>query len=74
MQADSTTYAFRSYRQRWQGPQQRYTSGGLIWQMNDAWPCVSWAIVDFDRRPKLAYYAVKRVSLQGFSSLNLSPH
>lgn len=34
----------------------------MMLQLNDCWACTSWAIVDFFRRPKLAYYALKRVS------------
>lgn len=28
--------------------------------MNDVWPAVSWAIVDYYERPKMAYYAIAR--------------
>lgn len=28
--------------------------------MNDVWPVVSWAIVDYYERPKMAYYAIAR--------------
>jgi beta-mannosidase len=28
--------------------------------MNDTWPVVSWAIVDYYERPKMAYYAISR--------------
>lgn len=29
-------------------------------QINDCWPCVSWAIVDYFLRPKPAYFAIAR--------------
>jgi beta-mannosidase len=32
--------------------------GSLIWQLNDAWPGLSWSLIDADGRPKLAYHAV----------------
>lgn len=32
--------------------------GVLIWQFNDAWPSLSWSLVDSDGRPKPAYHAV----------------
>jgi len=36
-------------------------SGGVIlWQFNEPWPAISWAIVDYFRRPKLAYRLLKR--------------
>jgi beta-mannosidase len=35
-------------------------AGGLcIWQFNEPWPAISWAIVDYYRRPKLAYERLK---------------
>jgi len=36
-------------------------SGSLIWQLNDCWPGFSWSLLDYDLRPKSAYFAVKRV-------------
>jgi beta-mannosidase len=33
--------------------------GALVWQFNDAWPGMSWSLVDSEGRPKLAYEAVK---------------
>lgn len=35
--------------------------GVLIWQLNEPWPAISWALVDFYRRPKAAYATVKRL-------------
>lgn len=35
-------------------------AGGLcLWQFNEPWPAISWAIVDHFRRPKLAYERLK---------------
>ena len=31
------------------------TGGLCIWQFNEPWPAISWAIVDYFGRPKLAY-------------------
>ncbi len=36
------------------------TNGSIIWQINDSWPVVSWSIIDYEMRPKLSYYFVKR--------------
>ncbi len=35
--------------------------GVLLWQLNEPWPAISWAIVDFYRQPKPAYETVKRL-------------
>jgi beta-mannosidase len=34
--------------------------GSLIWQFNDAWPGLSWSLVDSAGREKPAYHAVAR--------------
>lgn len=60
MQAECLTYAYKCWRRNWKKEKQREVGGALVWQLNDCWPVASWAIVDFYRRPKLAYYAVKR--------------
>jgi beta-mannosidase len=33
--------------------------GTLLWQLNDCWPVASWAITDYSRQPKAAWYGVK---------------
>lgn len=35
------------------------TNGSIIWQLNDCWPVTSWAIIDSDIKPKIAYHFVK---------------
>lgn len=35
------------------------TNGIIIWQLNDCWPVTSWALIDSELKPKLAYYFVK---------------
>ena len=35
------------------------TNGSIIWQINDCWPVTSWAIVDSDIKPKIAYHFVR---------------
>ncbi|KAF8900302.1 glycoside hydrolase superfamily [Gymnopilus junonius] len=40
--------------------QSEATSGVLVWQLNDCWPVVSWAIADYFLRPKPVYYTIKR--------------
>ncbi|KAK6453648.1 beta-mannosidase precursor [Scheffersomyces xylosifermentans] len=62
MQAECLGYAYRCWRREWKGDGKRYTGGAIVWQINDCWPVTSWSIVDFFKRPKLAYYSVKRES------------
>jgi len=35
-------------------------SGTLFWQFNEPWPALCWSVVDYDRRPKLAYHKLKQ--------------
>ena len=35
------------------------TVGTCVWQFNEPWPAVSWSIVDYSGRPKLAYEWLK---------------
>lgn len=59
IQAETMTYGYRSWRRQW--GDERHCGGALLWQLNDCWPTISWAIVDYFLRPKPAYYAVARV-------------
>ena len=36
-----------------------YTSGAVVWQLNDCWPVTSWAAVDGDERLKPLWLALK---------------
>ncbi|KAJ8100523.1 glycoside hydrolase superfamily [Lipomyces tetrasporus] len=62
MQAECLAYAYRCWRREWKGKGKEYIAGALVWQINDCWPTISWSVCDFYRRPKLAYYAIKRES------------
>jgi beta-mannosidase len=35
------------------------TGGLCVWQFNEPWPAISWALMDYYRRPKLAYERLK---------------
>ncbi|KAK7931011.1 carbohydrate-binding module family 35 protein [Apiospora marii] len=61
MQADAVGCAYRAWRRQW-GTREggRRCGGVLVWQLNDCWPTVSWAVVDYYGVPKPAYYAIKR--------------
>jgi beta-mannosidase len=36
-----------------------HNTGSILWQLNDNWPVVSWAAVDFDEHRKPLWYAMK---------------
>jgi beta-mannosidase len=36
-------------------------AGGMIWMMNDCWPCASWSLIDYYGLQKQVYYALRRV-------------
>jgi beta-mannosidase len=36
------------------------SAGSVIWQLNDCWPAVSWAMIDFDGKRKPAWHLVRR--------------
>ncbi len=36
------------------------TGGVILWNYTSTWPSICWAVVDFYRRPKQAYYECKR--------------
>jgi beta-mannosidase len=37
------------------------TSGTLFWQFNEPWPAICWSLVDYYRRPKLAYHKLEQI-------------
>lgn len=62
MQSECLSEAVLAFRRRWGQKGKRETGGQLVWQMNDTYPVTSWSIVDHYKRPKLAYYGLKRTS------------
>ncbi|KAJ9301171.1 CAZyme family GH2 [Paecilomyces variotii] len=58
VQAETMLYAYRGWRRQW--GDNRRCGGALVWQLNDCWPAISWAIVDHFLRPKPAYHAIAR--------------
>lgn len=60
LQAEAMSYAYNLWRREFRGPGEENCGGALVWQTNDIWPCMSWAIVDVNLRPKAAWYVVKR--------------
>lgn len=60
MQADAMAWAYKSWRRWWNKPGARHCGGALVWQLNDCWPTISWAVVDYFLIKKPAFYAIKR--------------
>jgi beta-mannosidase len=56
-QAHGLQIAIEHYRRRKAGG----CGGVLLWQLNEPWPAISWAILDHYRQPKPAYETVKRL-------------
>ena len=54
-QAEGLKFAIEHYRRR-----KPHCSGTLIWQLNDCWPVLSWAILDYYGVGKAGYWAVRR--------------
>ncbi|KAF9895211.1 hypothetical protein FE257_000113 [Aspergillus nanangensis] len=59
VQAETMMFGYRGWRRQW--GDERHCGGALLWQLNDCWPTISWAIVDYFLKPKPAFYAVARV-------------
>ncbi|KAK1623047.1 family 2 glycosyl hydrolase [Colletotrichum phormii] len=60
MQSETMTFAYKAWRRDWGTPGKRGCGGALVWQLNDCWPTVSWAIVDYWLVRKPAFYAIGR--------------
>lgn len=48
-----------------------YNMGTLFWQLNDAWPVVSWSAIDYYGRPKELYERLKTLYAPVLLSLDL---
>ncbi len=60
LQAEAMSYAYNCWRREFRGPGKENCSGVLVWQLNDIWPGISWALVDIDMHRKPAFYITKR--------------
>lgn len=54
-QAEGMKFGIEHYRRR-----RPHCSGALLWQFNDAWPGMSWSLLDYDGVGKAAYYFAQR--------------
>jgi beta-mannosidase len=68
-QAHGLQIAIEHYRRR----KAQGCGGVLLWQFNEPWPAISWALIDFYRQPKLAYEVVKRLFNPLLVSLDYVP-
>jgi beta-mannosidase len=62
LQAEAMKYAYNCWRREFRGPGQEYCAGVLVWQLNDIWPEISWALVDVELQRKPAFYITKRAT------------
>ncbi|TEA16801.1 Beta-mannosidase B [Colletotrichum sidae] len=60
MQSETMAHAYKSWRRDWGRGGRRACGGVLVWQLNDCWPTVSWAVVDYWLVRKPAFYAIGR--------------
>ncbi|KAM0515267.1 hypothetical protein ACHAPE_006224 [Trichoderma viride] len=60
VQSETMRAAYKAWRRQWGKPGARQCGGVLVWQLNDCWPTMSWAVVDYYLIKKPAYYAISR--------------
>ncbi|KFA77082.1 hypothetical protein S40288_07967 [Stachybotrys chartarum IBT 40288] len=60
LQAETMRYAYKNWRRMWGSTGARKCGGALVWQLNDCWPTMSWAVVDYHLVKKPAFYAISR--------------
>ncbi|EFY98874.2 beta-galactosidase/beta-glucuronidase (glycoside hydrolase family 2) domain protein [Metarhizium robertsii] len=60
VQAEAMRAAYKTWRRDWGTSGDRKCGGVLVWQLNDCWPTMSWAVVDYYLVKKPAYYAISR--------------
>ncbi|KAI2779269.1 glycoside hydrolase family 2 protein [Daldinia loculata] len=58
VQAETMHFAYKTWRREWGKPGARKCGGVLVWQLNDCWPTMSWAVVDYYLVRKPAFYAI----------------
>ncbi|KAI2616337.1 glycoside hydrolase family 2 protein [Hypoxylon sp. NC1633] len=58
VQAETMYFAYKTWRREWGKAGARKCGGVLVWQLNDCWPTMSWAVVDYYLVKKPAFYAI----------------
>jgi beta-mannosidase len=54
-QAEAMKFGIEHFRRR-----KPHCAGTLVWQLNDCWPVLSWALIDYHGFGKAAYHFVRR--------------
>jgi beta-mannosidase len=65
-QAEALKFALEHFRRR-----KPHCSGTLIWQLNDCWPGLSWALIDYLGFGKAAYHFVRRAYAPSLASFRV---
>ncbi|KAH8655852.1 glycoside hydrolase superfamily [Xylariales sp. PMI_506] len=60
LQSEAYGYALRDWKRKFGGKGKEECAGAIIWQLNDVYPCTSWAYVDYYLRPKPSFYTIRR--------------
>jgi beta-mannosidase len=68
-QAQGLKIAIEHYRRR----KAQGCGGVLVWQLNEPWPAISWALIDFYRKAKPAYKVVQHLFCPLLISLDFPP-
>jgi beta-mannosidase len=68
-QAHGLQLAIEHYRRR----KARGNGGVLLWQLNEPWPAISWALIDYYQVPKPAFDVVRRVLNPLLVSVDFAP-
>jgi beta-mannosidase len=66
-QAEALKFGIEHYRRR-----KPHCSGTLVWQLNDCWPVLSWALLDYHGFGKAGWYFVRRAYAPVLASLRLA--
>jgi beta-mannosidase len=67
-QAEGLKFGIEHFRRR-----MFHCSGTLVWQWNDCWPGLTWAVLDYYTFPKAGYFYVKRAFAPVLASFRDEP-
>ncbi len=67
-QAEGLKFGIEHFRRR-----MPHCSGTLVWQWNDCWPGLTWALLDYYTFPKAGYFYVKRAFAPVMASFKEEP-
>ncbi len=67
-QAEGLKFGIEHFRRR-----MFHCSGTLVWQWNDCWPGLTWAVLDYYNFPKAGYFFVKRAYSPVLASFREEP-